>query len=111
MDEAQQKAPNTEKRKGFACPPCEDTGKVHLLFQGNGGNILREVPCPECQAGLHIAAGRDQAVKQLDERLQRLAWMVVIAIVLAGIALMAKGDGGHGHGLDAFARAVKEPVE
>lgn len=108
MDETDRKPDQeTPKAPSYQCNVCEDTGVVHLGFQGRNGIALREVPCPQCDAGVRISMVRDGTVKAMDDKMQRLAWMVVVAIVLAGIALAASGAKEHGH-LESWGRAVKE---
>lgn len=108
---AKEETETSQEPRTHACNVCEDSGKVHLGINGKNGIHLREIPCPECDAGFRVSVNQDKVLRQMDERMQRIAWMVVIAIVLAGAAIAIRSKDPHEHGMDPFARAVKEGAE
>lgn len=78
----------TTEAKEFACSVCQDTGTLMLSLTGATGAVSKSVPCTECQGGITLA-GDTRDVDQLRKDIQNVAWLVAIALAVAGLALLS----------------------
>lgn len=102
----------TETEVRHECATCEDSGKVLLNLTGAQGGFTKELPCPNCKAGVTLETGvptADMLREEMRENYRNLALLLGAVAALAALAFVTRN--GRPKSPDVFTKVLGEGAD